>query len=91
MSVSCECCVLSGRSLFDELITRPEESYQLWCVVVCDLENLKNKVMGRVGQQRPRCIYIYIYIYTYFHKVAYKMIKYVVLTATYIHKIFIPL
>ena len=33
-----ECCVLSGRSLCDELITRPEESYRLWCVVVCDLE-----------------------------------------------------
>jgi len=30
--------VLSGRGLCDELITRPEESYQLWCVVVCDLE-----------------------------------------------------
>jgi len=29
---------LSGRGLFDELITRPEESYRLWCVVVCDLE-----------------------------------------------------
>ena len=34
----CECCVLSGRGLCDELITRPEESYRLWCVVVCDLE-----------------------------------------------------
>ena len=32
------CCVLSGRGLCDELITRPEESYRLWCVVVCDLE-----------------------------------------------------
>jgi len=30
--------VLSGRGLCDELITRPEESYGLWCVVVCDLE-----------------------------------------------------
>jgi len=30
--------VLSGRGLCDELITCPEESYQLWCVVVCDLE-----------------------------------------------------
>jgi hypothetical protein len=40
MSVSCECCVLLGRGLCDELITRPEESYRLWCVVVCDLENL---------------------------------------------------
>ena len=27
-----------GRGLCDELITRPEESYRLWCVVVCDLE-----------------------------------------------------
>ena len=33
-----ECCVLSGTGLCDELITRPEESYRLWCVVVCYLE-----------------------------------------------------
>jgi len=38
MDVCCECCVLSGRGLCDELITHPEESYRLWCVVVCDLE-----------------------------------------------------
>ena len=38
MFVCCECCVLSGRGLCDELITRPEESYWLWCVFVCDLE-----------------------------------------------------
>ena len=36
--VCCECRVLSGRGLCVELITRPEESYRLWCVVVCDLE-----------------------------------------------------
>ena len=30
--------MLSGRGICDELITRPEESYRLWCVVVCDLE-----------------------------------------------------
>jgi hypothetical protein len=42
MFVCCECRVLSGRGLCDELITRPEESYRLWCVVVCDLENLEN-------------------------------------------------
>jgi len=30
--------VLSGRGLCDQLITRPEESYRLCCVVVCDLE-----------------------------------------------------
>ena len=38
MPVCCECYVLSGRGLCDGLITRPEESHQLWCVVVCDLE-----------------------------------------------------
>jgi hypothetical protein len=38
MGVCCECCVLSDRGLCDELITRPEESYRLWCVVMCDLK-----------------------------------------------------
>ena len=33
-----ECCMLSGRGLCDGLITRPEESYRLRYVVVCDLE-----------------------------------------------------
>jgi len=37
--VCCECCVLSGRGLCEELITRPEESYPLWCVVLCNLDN----------------------------------------------------
>jgi hypothetical protein len=41
MDVCCECCVLSGRGLCNELITRPEESYRLWYVVVCDLETTK--------------------------------------------------
>jgi hypothetical protein len=36
MFVCCEYCVLSGRGLCDGLITRPEESYRLWRVVVCD-------------------------------------------------------
>jgi hypothetical protein len=38
MFVCCEWCMLSGWCLCDELITRPEESYRLWRVVVCDLE-----------------------------------------------------
>ena len=47
--------VLSGGGLCDELITRPEESYRLWCVVVCVLENLKNEeAMTRAGSQRHR-------------------------------------
>jgi hypothetical protein len=32
MFVSCESCVLSGRGLCDGLITRPGESYRVWCV-----------------------------------------------------------
>ena len=31
-------CVLSGRSLCDEPITHPEESYRLSYIVVCDLD-----------------------------------------------------
>ena len=47
--------MLSGRGLCDELITRPEESFRLWCVVVCDLENIVNEeAMTRVGSQRHR-------------------------------------
>jgi hypothetical protein len=30
--------VVSVVCLCDEVISRPEESYRLWCVVVCDLE-----------------------------------------------------
>ena len=55
MFFCCECCVLSGRGLCNELITRPEESYRLWCVVVYDLENLVNEeAMTRVGSQRHK-------------------------------------
>jgi len=43
MFVCCEFCVLSGRGLCDGLITRPEESYWLWRVVVCDKETSKTR------------------------------------------------
>jgi hypothetical protein len=33
-------CVLLSRDLYNELITRPEEPYLLWRVVVCDQETL---------------------------------------------------
>jgi hypothetical protein len=49
MSVCCECCVLSGRDLCDELITRPEESYRLWCVWVWSWSVVK---WGGLGPQR---------------------------------------
>jgi hypothetical protein len=35
--------MMSGRGLCIWLITRPEKSYRLWCVVECDLENLANE------------------------------------------------
>ena len=43
MFVCCVCCVLSGRGLCDGLITRPEKSYRLWRVVVCDQETSKTR------------------------------------------------
>ena len=43
MFVCCECCLLSGRRLCDGLITRPEESYLLWRVVVFDQETSKTR------------------------------------------------
>ena len=67
--------MLSGRGHCDELITRPEESYRRWCVVVCDLENLKNEeAMTRVGSQRHRKKIIIIII--------------VILVATFTHGIY---
>jgi hypothetical protein len=56
MFVCCDCCVLSGRGLCDELITRPEESYRLWCVVVCDLETSRMRrpwpALGRSATEK---------------------------------------
>ena len=47
--------MLYGRGLCDGLITRPEESYRLWCVVVCDLENLANEeVLAHWGVVAPK-------------------------------------
>jgi hypothetical protein len=67
--VCCECRVLSGKSLYEELITRPEESYRLCCVVVCDLEtsrigapyiyDISNLRVNRLGavQNAPRLLW----------------------------------
>ena len=40
--------MLSGRGLCDKMITRPEESYQLWRVVVCDLETSKEEAKANL-------------------------------------------
>jgi len=56
MLICCECCVLSGRSFCDELLTRPEESYRLWCVVVCDLEtSWMMRTWPRLDRSAIRC------------------------------------
>ena len=47
MFVCCECCVLSGRGLCDGLIARPEESYRVWRVVVCDQETSNEEAKAR--------------------------------------------
>jgi len=54
--------VLWGRGLCDEPITGPKESYQLWCVVVCDLESSRMRrpwpALSRsaTGKQKLRTI-----------------------------------
>jgi len=46
--------VLSGRGFCDELITRPEESHRLWCVVVCDLETSWMRRLWPTGGRRAK-------------------------------------
>ena len=38
MSVSCECCVLSGTGLCVGLISHPEESHPVWCPISAILQ-----------------------------------------------------
>jgi hypothetical protein len=67
MFVCCECCVLSGRGLCDELITRLEESYRLWCVVVCDLKTSRiRRPWPALGRSATEKKYIYIHHTDYF-------------------------
>jgi hypothetical protein len=40
---------LSRRGLCDGLITRPEESYRLWCVLVCDLKTSRLRRLKRAS------------------------------------------
>src|SRR5215510_2027008 len=47
--------VLSGRCLCDGLITRPEESYRLWRVLVCDYETFwYDETIAELGMQSER-------------------------------------
>ena len=60
-SLCVECCVLSGRGLCDGLITRPEKSYRLWCVVVCDLETSRMRRTWSALDRSGRCVRLRTY------------------------------
>ena len=70
--VCCECRVLSGRGLCDELITRPEESYRLARHCVWS-RNIKNRCSMYVCV----CVCVCIYIYIYMTLVALGLIKFI--------------
>ena len=55
--------MLSGRGLCDELITLPEESCRLCCVVLCDLETSR---MGAphiydISRLRVKCLHLIVH------------------------------
>jgi hypothetical protein len=55
MSVSCECCVLSGRGLCDGLVPRPEESYRLWRVSNVTTKPRRNEeALAHIGLSSDR-------------------------------------
>jgi hypothetical protein len=58
MSVSCECCVLSGRGLCFGLIARPEESYRMCGVSECDSFDNEEALTHWGRSRHGRSIYI---------------------------------
>jgi len=54
MFVSYECYALSGRGLVFGLITRPEESYLLWCVWMWSWSLVNEEALAHWGVV-PRC------------------------------------
>ena len=57
-SVSCECCVLSGRGLCDGSITRPEESYRVWWIRVGSLRALAPRTKKKITSPTlTKCIW----------------------------------
>jgi hypothetical protein len=62
MFVCCECCVLSGRGLCDELITRPDESYRLrrcvWSRNLVNEEALAHWGLSRQNKQTNKRYYM---------------------------------
>jgi len=64
-SVCCECCMLSGRGLCGELITRPEESYFMvfHCVWSRNLVNEGALAHWRLGRQKQTKQSIHAFVY----------------------------
>jgi hypothetical protein len=54
MFVCCVCCVLSGRGLCDEPITRPEESYRKWYVWVWFRNLVNEEALAHWGLLRQK-------------------------------------
>jgi hypothetical protein len=50
----CLSCVLSGRGLCDELITCPEETCRLWCIIVCDKTSWYEEAIAHAGLQSQK-------------------------------------
>jgi hypothetical protein len=60
-SVPCDCCILSGIGRCVGLITRPEESYRVWCVWVW----LRGPVKGGSDPESGRSVTKNVYIYLF--------------------------
>jgi len=60
--------VWSGRGLCDALITRPEESYRLWCAVVCGLETSRMRRPWPLGgcHATKKNIHIEVSVFGYY-------------------------
>jgi len=86
LSVCCKCCVESGRGVCDELITRPDKSYCLWCVVVCQLETSRmKKPWPALGcSAKKNCFSLYIFtLKLIFTPEFTRLYMYIVLTSYY--------
>jgi hypothetical protein len=67
--VSCECCVLSGTDLFVELITRPGESYRVWCAWVWtwSLDNEEALAHQGLGRKKDSNLHALFQILFFLH------------------------
>ena len=71
ISVCCECCVLSGRGLCEELITRPGELFLLWWVVMYGFETLWMRKPWPTGgccpKMKKKCIVLHLRVHWLSH------------------------